>query len=339
MSFLSKARVLASTFYSYGSDMGRFWKYSQRGKPLANQYTAHSHILRLAHALEKGMVLPNPRRGYGLEKAEQLINAVAESSKTWGVAQPEIIAVSTVKGLLKFHVSQGVTLKGVQEKLSALEERFPQLANAETEVDAGSLTIRKADVISSLPKDPEAFFHARRSVRQFGENQAFDSSCISRATKMAQRAPSVCNRQTCKVYSFTDPAAIASLLKHQDGNSGFGQTASALMICTSDLSNFYKVGERNQGFVDGGLFAMALAYAFHSIGVGTCMLNWSQAAHKDKLFRRVCRIPDREVIITMMAVGPLRDEYKVAYSPRRSLCDVLIEDDNTLLSKPQDEKL
>jgi hypothetical protein len=47
-------------------------------------------------------------------------------------------------------------------------------------------------------------------------------------------------------------------LSYQNGNSGFGHTVPALFVITSDMRIFEKSGERNQGWVDGGLFAMAL---------------------------------------------------------------------------------
>lgn len=332
MSAMTKLRTLASQSYSYIDDFLRFWNHSQNGNLSRNQHTSKAHLLRIAHALEKGMVLPTPRSGFGQDKMEQILTFIQNNAYRWPLGREEAIAFASVERLLDFHEQRGLALHDLREKADALKGEFPSLALQADDTGAGAVRMTREDVLASLPKDPQAFFTSRRSIRQFGPRESFDFSILPKAVELAQRAPSVCNRQTCKAYIFTDPVVIKQLLKHQDGNTGFGDTASALVICTSDLANFYKIGERNQGFVDGGLFAMALVYAFHGLGAGTCMLNWSQPAHKDKAFRRICRIPAREVIITMMAVGSLKDEFEVAASPRRALSSVLQLDDVRILN-------
>lgn len=280
------------------------------------------------------MVLPAPRPGFGQDKLKQLLKIVGQTSERWNVSRVEKISLATIERLVDFHKARGLDLPEISAQIDGLKERFPELSKS-VEIDAGALTVHRSDLIATLPNDPDAFFASRRSVRLFGPRETFDFSCLEHAVRLAQRAPSVCNRQTAKAYIFTKPADIELLLRFQDGNKGFGNTASALVVCTSDLSTFYKVGERNQGFVDGGLFAMALVYAFHALGVGTCMLNWSQPAHADRKFRSVCKIPEKEVIITMIAVGPLREKYQVAQSPRRELKDVAFIDDPAVVSHPQ----
>lgn len=330
MAIFTRARVLLSAVYSYSADFRRFWTYSQNGRPLRNTDTARAHMLRISHALEKGMVLPTPRPGFGQDKINQLIGIIGETSARWNVSHVEKIAFATIERVVEFHNARDLRLPEISAQLGALKARFPELGES-AGIEAGALTVRKADLIASLPNDPDAFFGSRRSVRLFGPRETFDFSCLEHAVRLAQRSPSVCNRQTGKAYIFTKSSDIDLLLSYQDGNKGFGNTASALVVCTSDLSNFYKVGERNQGFVDGGLFAMTLVYAFHALGVGTCMLNWSQSAHSDRSFRKVCKIPEKEVIITMIAVGPLREEYQVAQSPRREPSDVLFIDDPAIV--------
>lgn len=98
-------------------------------------------------------------------------------------------------------------------------------------------------------------------------------------------------------------------MSYQNGNSGFGHTVPALFVITSDMRIFEKSGERNQGWVDGGLFAMALVYALHALGLGACMLNWSQDHDQDDALRAAFEIPD---------------DLLVAQSPRRPVGDVFL---------------
>ena len=147
---------------------------------------------------------------------------------------------------------------------------------------------------------------------------------------MAQWTPSVCNRQAWRVYCFHDPDAKRAVLAHQNGNAGFGHQASWVFVITCDVANFVSVGERNQAWVDGGMFAMSLLYAIHSLGLGACALNWSKEKEDDRALRRTAGIDDRDVIIMLAAVGHLPEKLRVAHSVRKDLNEVMIAADNLL---------
>ena len=67
------------------------------------------------------------------------------------------------------------------------------------------------------------------------------------------------------------------------------------------------------------MFAMSLIYALHSLGLGTCCLNWCVNNTEDKLLREFIPIEDKEVVIMMIAVGNLPDEFDVPYSQRKPI--------------------
>jgi nitroreductase len=113
-------------------------------------------------------------------------------------------------------------------------------------------------------------------------------------------------------------------LGFQNGNRGFGDSASKLLVLTVDLSYFAGAAERNQGFVDGGMFAMSVVYALHSLGLGTCCLNWCAGSSTDRALRRELGIADCEVVLLMLVVGGLPDEFCVTRSARRDVSEVLV---------------
>ncbi|RCJ14711.1 nitroreductase [Nostoc sp. ATCC 43529] len=141
---------------------------------------------------------------------------------------------------------------------------------------------------------------------------------------MAQKTPSVCNRQSSKVYVFSSDEDKRKVLSYQSGNRGFGDQASKVLIVVSDLENFTLIGERNQCWIDGGMYAMSLVYALHSLGLATCCLNWSVEHSVDKALKKSTNIKDSESIIMMIAIGHLPEELRVAQSPRKPLQEVLI---------------
>ena len=113
------------------------------------------------------------------------------------------------------------------------------------------------------------------------------------------------------------------LLSYQNGNRGFGHKLGVVLMVTVDLRHFDLIGERNQGWIDGGLFAMSLVYGLHAASLGTCMLNWSEDCESDKAIRKAFNIPDYEIIITMIGAGHVPKKFEVTASPAPDVDEVL----------------
>jgi nitroreductase len=113
------------------------------------------------------------------------------------------------------------------------------------------------------------------------------------------------------------------LLALQNGNRGFADRIPLLFIVAADLRRFVSVEERNQPWVDGGLFAMNLMLSLHSYGLGSCPLNWCASLLNDDRLRSLLNIPNHEVILMYVAAGYLPRELAVTESPRRSVESIL----------------
>lgn len=97
----------------------------------------------------------------------------------------------------------------------------------------------------------------------------------------------------------------------------------AVLVISVDLREFDMVGERNQGWVDGAIFAMSLVMALHANRLGSCMLNWSQDCERDKRLREAFDIPDHEAIVTFLGVGQMPETFEVAASPSPDVSEVM----------------
>ena len=283
-----------------------------------------AHMLRISHALEKGMSLPNPRKGYGVQKSTELFVFLKEHLVKHGCDFESQIAVSSILSYLNFQKEAGYennVLSSLEMDVRELLKQYPDLDSSEMPI-SGLRTISKKEILESAPNNPKNFFFSRQSVRQFKKGAPISEEILEEAAYMAQRAPSVCNRQSCIIRVYTNPDEIKGILEHQDGNSGFGTDCSAVAIISSDLNCFYKSAERNQGFMDGGLFAMSYVYALHSLGLGTCFLNWTMNVFKDMRMRKYINLPENEVLVTLIAIGHIPDDFQVAISPRRKLSDI-----------------
>jgi nitroreductase len=159
-------------------------------------------------------------------------------------------------------------------------------------------------------------------VRQFDARPVQDAM-IEAAASAARYAPSVCNRAAPQVWSVNDADLARRLLAHQNGNRGFGHEAGRILVVTARQAAFHTVGERYQGWIDGGLFAMALIHALHAQGLGTCCLNWSVEPETDRAFKQEAGLPVDDLVIMLLAVGHLPERFAVAMSTRRPLDDVL----------------
>lgn len=170
-------------------------------------------------------------------------------------------------------------------------------------------------------EDLEAFFSSRHSVRNFDSSRVVSRDVLEQAVDLAGRSPSVCNRQSWRVYLATKPDTTRRLLKHQNGNAGFGDVPVVALI-TADARLFAGVGERNQGWIDGGLFAMSFVWALHGLGLSSCMLNMSLRNERVDALRVDFGIPDHELVVMQVAIGYPAPKHRVARSPRRPRSEV-----------------
>lgn len=76
-----------------------------------------------------------------------------------------------------------------------------------------------------------------------------------------------------------------------------------LLLVTSDIRAFMNYGERNEPFVDGGLFSMSLLYALEAYGLAACPLNAMFNLAQDRQTRELLNMPDYEFPVMYIAVG------------------------------------
>lgn len=290
---LRRSKFVAGGFVEFVDD---WWNYSQwalvglrdarrGGKHLETQ------LILDYHKIEKGLTFGNPKRPFGKSMAGNLrsLLPIAES------AGP----------------NDAVWLRSAIDAQQALIKR-----NTSGEVDERVAPVRG---VHGGVMDPEAFFQGRHSIRHYKEDDV-DDDTLNRAVSFAIRAPSVCNRQPWRVR-FLRGEQLARARRYQNGNRGI-DPLPVLAVVTVDLQMFSGRGERNQAWIEGGIFSASLVYALHALGVDTCMLNMSVTNGVSRRFRQEFGIPKNEVVITMVAVGYGAESARVPRSMRREVSDV-----------------
>lgn len=315
----SKIKVFLMLRFNYHYDFKRYKKYSGTTNIYKSKKTLEGMIIHTYHSLEKGMSLKNARKGFGEDKARHLISMIKDYKENYNFDETTETALNTLDAYYEFQKDVGINYSFVKAEVDRIREDITTTFTNE----GGYKYVNRADIFKYSKINFKEFAYNRFSIRTY-ESKEVDNSYIKEAVKIAQKTPTVCNRQSSKVYVFSDKESKEKILSWQNGNKGFGHEASKVILITSDLSLFHGTIERNQAFIDGGLFSMSLLYALHSLGLGACSLNCSMDYHKDLELRKAAGIHNSETIIMMISVGWIPEKVKVAQSHIRNTDEMVI---------------
>lgn len=309
--FLNNARFIAD----YGYDGLRYIQASTAARRPNDPEKLAALITMDYHRIEKGLALQEPKPGFGQDVVRRLADNVALYERQFGVGALTFISRKVLRAYVAFN-------DHCQIQFPDLEEFLRQGVQPDVATEGGTRELAFSGVFPFSNEEARRFILSRHSVRQF-TGRIVSKDLIEQSVSLAQKAPSVCNRQSARIFVSNDPARMAEILEFQNGNRGFGEKLGAVFIVTADMRAFTTLGERNQAWVDGGIFAMSLAHALHAQHLGACMLNWSMKGKHDKKMRRAFGIEDNYAVITMLGAGYVPEKIRVAASPRRSTKDII----------------
>lgn len=297
---------------NYAYDWRRYVRWSHGVRTDRARGQAERALLKNYHGIEKGLSLQVPRPGFGQPKVAQLMKQLDAWFDTYGYEGAGLSALSALKEYQAFNERHGTQFPPLDRWLQK---------HCRDDHNGGTVAMTREEMHAQMRRGEEDFFLSRHSMRNFGPDPV-PMDDIRRAAIIARKTPSVCNRQGPRVHCFE---TASEALQWQPGNAGFGHLASRALVVTSDLQAFSEVGERNQCWVDGGMFAMSILYALHAMGYASCPLAWSQPATQDRRMRAALGIGDNEAVIMMIAVGTVPACFNVAKSHRFPLEKILIE--------------
>lgn len=307
-----KKGIVDDYFYDYK----RFIKYSAYNG-LKTKENMIAFILKEYHAIEKGLSLISVRPGFGVKRINKLVTVLQDYIPKYGIDSVAQGAIDCLKNYLDFDKKANNAPNSVRKSVEDLVSGFtnaPELG--------GTKAITKNEIALAVDIDFEKFFKNRFSTREYSK-EPVPREVLIEAIEIARYTPSVCNRQGWKVYvvESSQKPLLQKFLGVQNGNRGFGEEIDTLLIVCGKLSSFF-ARERNQAFVDGGMFAMSLILALHSKGLGTCCLNTSYTAEENEKFNKVYSLDSDIVPIMFIGVGNLKESYNVAISNRKPLSDI-----------------
>lgn len=317
---LASAKQMLLLTYEVQTDTLRYFRSAAMGRLDSSQPAFNKHleglIIRYYHSLEKGLTTPASefRSGFGAQIVKELTTLVADESVANRDIDPNQLdaARKTLKAYAAAHIRVGGAT--ANKELPDLQSHImPRAAVSKP-------------VVSVAPSDKEALERvmlSRSSIREFRTDCVPSAEDIESVVNVARWTPSVCNRQSWKVHYFTG-TKVQELLAHQAGNRGFGHRTPVLLAITCDLRLFVGVIERNQAWIDGGMFSMSLLLALHAHGIGAVPLNWAVTNTRDRALRKVGSFPDFERIIMLVGCGFPHTDAMATRSQRRCVSSIFV---------------
>ena len=251
---------------------------------------AFGRIMVLVHALEKGLSLPHPREKFGNKKLHELLDWKAYIKSLPGCNKRDFLL----------------------RQIELIEKDMISFQNKEY------ISPRKYSETSINPDHFLHFMRSRTSTRIWTGDMV-ESEAVRRAQAAAIHTPSVCNRQPAGSIIIDDKAVIGDILALQKGAVGFGDKTSLLIIIYSDLSAYWHAHERNQVWIDGGMYAQSILLGLHANNVAHCPLNMCLLPADEAKIKHLAGLPLNTRLIMAVATGVLRNsDCAVARSERYS---------------------
>ena len=267
-----------------------------------------ANLMVLSHVLEKGITMPNRRLGFGQERVRVIIKECSTIIKQWGADSVEVQAtLADLKQYLEIHQESNYYLP--KDISAGIEELITKM----TIFDENCYTVTKDHYFISLSNFKE-FAYSRHSVRWYAENPV-DEATLMAAVKLAQTAPSACNRQATRVKIISSAEGKAICCSLQNGNRGFGEGADKWLLITTEMGD-WSPNQVHAGYIDAGIFTMNLLYALHYYGLVACTLNAHLSPYDREKLRRGLGYPESEEPVVFIVCGNPTDEFMVPKSRR-----------------------
>jgi nitroreductase len=304
--------IFISLFKSYFYDLNLYFKFSDT-KEGDTPVKLIGKIIKGYHVIEKGLTMSETRMGFGREIMINLCRDCGNYIDRYEINDQQLIhALGVIEEYKKFHKENNFQIDSTV--ISSIEN-----LNSKTSiiVPSNQISISREEYFQFTDSNFEKFSTSRFSVRNFIDRE-IEMNDIINVLNVAKNAPSACNRQSWRTYVYSDKQQINEILKIQGGNRGFGHLANKLIIITGEVGVFAGSAERNQVFIDGGIYAMNMLYSLHFYKIAACILNCSNSTEKDKILRKLTMIKDSEVFISMVACGIPPDRFMMTTSKRYS---------------------
>lgn len=277
-----------------------------------------SRIILHYHGIEKGFLFENFKHRFGALRVIELVKLLKNKDVVKNHKQSQIAAAYLA--MCKYyekHLNDGIDISDYFK----IEDYdfFKSLSTLDLDIIKEH---NRSDFFGKSNANFLEFSKSRGSIRSFtGEKIPIET--INKIIDLAKTAPSVCNRQPTKIYYVESKLTIDRIFDIQQGLKGYSDEIVQLLVLVSDRNYFYSIGERNQLYIDGGIFLMNLLYAIHFYKVGACPAHWGLNYQQEKRIHKELNLNKSEKVICLIPIGIPKNEFKTTLSLRRNNDEIL----------------
>lgn len=303
---------------NYFQDAVNYYKYSYVFR-MDNFNKIEADIIMAYHSIEKGFLHEDIKFKFSENKVESIINNLKKlENKSLLKNNSQILAaINVLIQYYEFHLQNGINIESFFPK-----EKYNFYLSLKDQNFQANHRIDKIRFYQDISCEFKKFSNSRKSIRDF-TGELIEEEKLKNVIALANNSPSVCNRQSCITYVVSDKEKIQNILKIQGGFSGYDKNVNQLLILVSNKNHFFSIGERNQMYIDGGIYLMNLLYSLHFYKIAACPANWGKCVNDDKKIRKYVNIPMNEQIICMIPIGLATQEVVYAHSERRRVDETL----------------
>lgn len=321
----ARSATLASLYYTVASAaFRREHAATLRGRlrylDQERQLGRHEYLLRRnVHMLEKGLVMRPRRAIFALEYLSATVRCYGAIRALLDAA-PERVDVRQLRwahDVLATYFDAAGPHRTI-DKIRARWDGIPPLGELEA---AAEIAPYHRDLGGPPPvayPDLLALALRRRSVRWFLPKPV-PRALIDRALEVATLSPSACNRQPFEFRVFDDPASIARIATIPKGTAGFAQGFPAFAVVVGRMRAFFSERDRHLIYIDGALASMSFVLALESLGLASCLINWSDQPQPERQMAEALGLAPDERPVVCVAFGYPDPDGMVPYSEKRPL--------------------
>ena len=278
---------------------------------LAKQNHLAAELSRFTHSIEKGLAINSPRLGFGHDKQRKMMAIISLLENSSSSYHREVceVAIDALKDYLTFHNKRNYS----DDFCLELKDYVEQHQTIHDGKYGGVFSVNKSE-FNFDQVYLEKYIKSRHSIRDFS-NEDVDEELLRKALKLAQYAPSACNRQGVRAYVLSKEKSL-ELAQRLTGIGGFADQAARLIMITGKTSA-YRKDETYQYIVSASIYAAYLSLTLHAYGLGGCIVQRQVVWSRDwEQLKKYYDIQEDEQLCLIIAVGNLKDQFYVPVSHR-----------------------
>ena len=271
------------------------------------------NIIIHTHTLEKGLSHFD-LRPFGNQKVRIIIDLLKKQLdfENYERLFSFINGINSLREYKKVYEEHKWTDKPEYKEVSEFLIKYEKISVQKT----GAYVMTKEELQKDYNIDYNKFIKSRHSTRNY-KNMTLKMEDIKKAVNMAKYSASACNRQYIKVHYYPKGKMRQNVIDYSLGKGGLYLEGVNTFILTFDTNGLTGAGERNQGYFNAGLFSTNFVNALHSLGIGTCFIQFSNSVKEEEKLKKLNEIPSNERIAVILYAGYYDDKSIFCASPRK----------------------